>query len=175
MMESDDPRRDFRACIYFLQCDDDGPIKIGATQVSVQSRIKEMRKYSPHEIKWIGATVGDFRKEGRIKRRFEHLNIRSEWFRPGDDLLAFIDQHPVPDDVEGFERHRTSHDLKVELRRLCTPYGLTPSWRELRDMGVHPACADWMIGRLSPHRYWCQSWVDNVRLYLKQKEPEVAK
>ena len=31
-------------------------------------------------------------REAELHQRFRHLNVRGEWFRPGPDLLAFVDQ-----------------------------------------------------------------------------------
>lgn len=40
--------------------------------------------------KLIGAVPGDRKMEIELHKRFAHLRVRGEWFRPNEELLAFI-------------------------------------------------------------------------------------
>lgn len=71
--------------VYFAQRRRRGLIKIGYSRgVTRRLKSKEIR------ARLLGSIPG-FRKEEReTHARFAHLRVRGEWFRPGEDLLAFI-------------------------------------------------------------------------------------
>lgn len=77
--------------IYFIQVGDDGPIKIGHTIGSPLARLNAMQTGSPYELRVI-ATIPDapFSLEGELHRRFVHLRIRGEWFRPASEIEGCI-------------------------------------------------------------------------------------
>jgi len=69
--------------VYFVRFGD--RIKIGFS-TNVKTRMKAV----PHDA--ILATMpGTPAVESRMHKRFAHLRITGEWFRPGPDLMAFID------------------------------------------------------------------------------------
>ena len=69
--------------VYFAQRAADGLIKIGCSR-SVNVRMQNIR------AKLIGAVPGDRAIEVLFHKRFAHLRVRGEWFKPGDDLLHYI-------------------------------------------------------------------------------------
>jgi hypothetical protein len=75
--------------VYFLQQGEDGPIKTGST-TKLGARIATLQTASSVELKVLGTCVGDNTVERAIHRRFKHLRIRGEWFRPEAELLEFI-------------------------------------------------------------------------------------
>jgi hypothetical protein len=69
--------------VYFLRFGD--LIKIGFT-TNLRQRLSSI----PHDE--VLATVpGTMRDEKHFHQRFAHLRHAREWFRPGDDLLAYIE------------------------------------------------------------------------------------
>lgn len=75
--------------IYFVQAAS-GPIKIGFTTKTPESRLSELQVGSFEELTLMGAMPGSQRQELEIHRRFEHLRIRGEWFRASPELSLFI-------------------------------------------------------------------------------------
>lgn len=69
--------------VYFAQRRKRGLIKIGWSR-SVTGRLRAMK------AKILGAVPGDRSTEKGLHKRFDHLRVRGEWFKPGDDLLTFI-------------------------------------------------------------------------------------
>ena len=74
--------------IYFLQ-DETGPIKAGKSKNMVQ-RIRDIQTCNPRPIKLLGRTGGYTWTERQIHKKFAHLRIHGEWFRPEKELLNFI-------------------------------------------------------------------------------------
>lgn len=70
--------------VYFVQFAD--RVKIGFT-TDLARRMHTV----PHD-RILATFAGTYGDEGALHRRFEHLNIKGEWFRMGDDLMAHIDQ-----------------------------------------------------------------------------------
>lgn len=73
--------------IYFLECD--GLIKIGCSQ-DPQRRQYRLNTGNPKAIQWLGAVPGSRRDEAALHRRFRHVRVRGEWFRPDEELRAVI-------------------------------------------------------------------------------------
>lgn len=82
--------------IYFVQAGDEGPVKIGTSKF-VNERLATLQTHSPYPLRLIGTIEGD---EAKIHARFSHLRLHGEWFRPGDDLLEFINDE-VPSGTGG--------------------------------------------------------------------------
>lgn len=79
-------------CVYFVQAmTDEAPIKIGISW-DVYHRFHNLRTASPFELELLGTITGGKEREQEIHRRFAHLRMRGEWFRPAPELLAFIDE-----------------------------------------------------------------------------------
>lgn len=75
--------------VYFMRRQD-GAIKIG-TSVQVEARKRELEVASgPLDL--LGVIAGSYEMEARLHQEFRHLRTHGEWFRPGADLLAFINK-----------------------------------------------------------------------------------
>lgn len=80
--------------IYFLQGDDGGPIKIGRT-CKLRWRCSEWNAGYPFgTLHYVGLILGVGQVERDLHRRFKHLNIKFEWFRPAQELLDFVRSLP---------------------------------------------------------------------------------
>lgn len=78
------------SCVYFLQVDPHGPIKIGCTKGTMAVRIKALQQTSPHILKWIGWYFGERSDELAAHKRLANSKLRSEWFHPTREVLGFI-------------------------------------------------------------------------------------
>jgi hypothetical protein len=77
--------------IYFIQAVDSGRIKIGYSR-NILSRLKRFQEHSPENLKLLATVEGGPSTEGTIHAAFEHLRLHGEWFKPGADLLSYIDK-----------------------------------------------------------------------------------
>lgn len=88
-----------RNMIYFIQQGEDGPIKIGKT-TDINRRLKELQTGTPNKLHLVGLINEDNLSERDFHSAFSHLHITSEWYKPGEDLLSFIereDRDPPPE------------------------------------------------------------------------------
>lgn len=76
--------------IYFIQCQDTGPVKIGYTK-NVKRRRNELQTGNPYELKILLSIDGSELWEKDLHYHFRDLLIRNEWFLPGESLFEFID------------------------------------------------------------------------------------
>ena len=74
--------------VYFVQCGDDGPIKIGKSSGDMKRRLGELQVGNPVELRLLVSIPGDV--EQAMHMRFARQRIRGEWFRPDPVLLAFV-------------------------------------------------------------------------------------
>lgn len=82
-------------CIYFIQCGDDGPIKIGIAE-DVEHRMMALQTGCPYELHLLetycpyeGFDARLF--EAQLHALFAQHRIVGEWFRPVDEIMDFID------------------------------------------------------------------------------------
>ena len=102
---------------YFVQAAS-GPIKIGKSR-NVLCRLQQFVWHEP--VAFLGFLDGDH--EPRLHEEFAHLRIRNEWFRPADELLAFISESAKPGvPIERDERtplesgpRPAPHNLRLEI------------------------------------------------------------
>ena len=83
-------RKTPRSSIYLIQVIEPsgpGPIKIGLTS-DVKIRLGNIAQSCPYPVRLLGSSPGIGVTERSLHRRFEHLHIRGEWFRPADELYA---------------------------------------------------------------------------------------
>lgn len=76
--------------VYFVQPIDGGPIKIGFSG-DVPGRIQQLEAHYGCRLAILATMEGGREEEKAIHERFSHLRFgRTEQFRPGPELLAFI-------------------------------------------------------------------------------------
>lgn len=85
----DVPTRWLPCDIYFVRGEESGSIKIGMTG-NVKRRLRLLRVNTPEKLALILVIHGPRMLERLLHFHFRHLNIHGEWFKPGEDLLAFI-------------------------------------------------------------------------------------
>lgn len=77
--------------VYFLRSGDEGPIKIGFTGTTPNTRLAALQTGNPEPLRLIGAVPGTKTDESRLHTRFSAAWVQGEWFRPVPELLAFIE------------------------------------------------------------------------------------
>ncbi len=89
--------------VYFLRVVPDGVVKIGWTKNDPGIRCDAIRTGSAVPLEVLGAIAAESQaEERRLHTRFRQLWSHGEWFRPGPDLLAFIEANvrPCPGGLE---------------------------------------------------------------------------
>jgi len=85
--------------VYFVRAKEMGLIKIGVANTA-RERLVSLQVDSPDHLELLG--VIECRNRGalekQIHQRFAHLRVKGEWFRPGEDLLDYIEDHATPDE-----------------------------------------------------------------------------
>jgi hypothetical protein len=83
---------------YFIQAGENGPIKIGSSNDPFR-RLRTLQTGNDRPLVMLLAASGDF--ERKLHQKFAHLQLANEWFRPGADLIGFINYHrSLPEFVE---------------------------------------------------------------------------
>jgi hypothetical protein len=108
--------------IYFIENVTAGMIKIGFTG-RLTKRLKALRGTTGENLRVIAVMEGDRRRESLLHWRFKHLQVDLEWFRPGDDLLAYIKENAKEwdgakeeENREGWVHVRLGPKLKEKAR-----------------------------------------------------------
>ena len=76
--------------IYFIQCGENGPIKIGQTNNDINLRIAQLQTACPYELNLIWLYKGDDWTEAEIHAALDLYHIRGEWFTPSEYVFRFI-------------------------------------------------------------------------------------
>lgn len=75
---------------YLVQSDAPGAIvKIGRTQ-DAQQRVTQLKHSVPFAIRLIAVMTGGVKQEKAFKQRFQHLQHKGEWFRPVEEMNAYL-------------------------------------------------------------------------------------
>lgn len=105
--------------IYFMSPTDGGPVKIGRTD-NLDRRREQLETHYGCQLAVLATIEGGKPEEREVHRRFKHLRLgRTEQFRPGADLMAFIGRPllvgPNPDAVEAIEPRRINNTRPIRL------------------------------------------------------------
>ena len=77
--------------VYFIQQGVGGPIKIGYTANSINSRIQTLQTSNPQKLRLVGYILGaDEKKESQIHHQFRDFNIHGEWFYPSREIMEYL-------------------------------------------------------------------------------------
>ncbi len=77
--------------IYFLQGKLTNKIKIGFTaDTNPRRRLSCCKTYNPDKLVLLGVMAGTIEDEQALHERFGQHHVQGEWFRPHEELLAFI-------------------------------------------------------------------------------------
>jgi hypothetical protein len=75
--------------IYFIRDRGTGMVKIGYSG-DPQDRVKSLETGSPKGVELLAACRGDLWHERMAQALFDHLREKGEWFRPAEELMAFV-------------------------------------------------------------------------------------
>jgi hypothetical protein len=91
--------------IYFVTCmqSPNYPIKIGFT-AGISFRLEKLQNGNPNLLTVLATYPGTFNDERTLHSYFQHLRVRGEWFRRGDDLLEYIVTLPGYSDAYGADQ-----------------------------------------------------------------------
>jgi hypothetical protein len=80
-------------CIYFIQAEQGGLIKIGRAY-STLSRLREIQLMCPVRLVVLGIIEGEGREtENELHDKFSSLRKYGEWFEPALSLLNYIQEY----------------------------------------------------------------------------------
>ncbi len=79
--------------LYFVQQGKSGPIKIGITRGSMQTRLGDLQVGNPCTLRCLATMDGGDSLENLLHMKFHTLHLRGEWFRPKKPLIEFIRQN----------------------------------------------------------------------------------
>jgi hypothetical protein len=82
--------------VYFIQVGEDGPIKIGRAKGSPLTRLDALQVGIPFDLRLVAIIPHvSHHLELDLHRRFDHLRIRGEWFKPEPELLDYIRENAL--------------------------------------------------------------------------------
>lgn len=76
--------------VYFIQCGDDGPVKIGFSK-DPKYRLKIAQVYNPIMLRLIAFEPGSRKREAYYHKTFKDSHVYGEWFLPTPELMNAVD------------------------------------------------------------------------------------
>lgn len=119
-------------CIYFIQAEQGGLIKIGYSNDPV-TRLYHLQLFCPVPLK-ILATIKDMpqTKEGWLHYELRKSRQYGEWFKPSIEVLVFIQQNAVEFEPAPAPRFFEEEDVVTigkSTHRRCKGYSITTQER----------------------------------------------
>lgn len=90
--------------IYFIQCGDDGPIKIGHTKGLAINRLNNLKVYCPYKLTLLFSMQGNTSLEKQIHKELKQYKTTGEWFSPTPEVLNAIEKYKnykIPKEQDG--------------------------------------------------------------------------
>jgi hypothetical protein len=89
-------RKPRRGVVYFIQAEALGLIKIGSA-INADKRLTALQSGCPDRLRLVAFVGTDdvIATERAMHRHFRHHREHHEWFRPGADLMAYIEEYAV--------------------------------------------------------------------------------
>lgn len=81
-----------KSCIYFIQAESNGYIKIGFSN-DITNRITSLRMACPCKLKVLLVLSGGVNIEALHHNHFKEHHSHGEWFRPHESLLQYIEEN----------------------------------------------------------------------------------
>ena len=110
----DDKEADDQTRVYFIRESSVGAIKIGVSK-HPKKRAKELQNHSLYVITLLATVDGGYSVEFLLHHLFAHAYIRGEWFRPVEELLAYIAKEGEP--IEATEK-RELKEIAEKMRNV---------------------------------------------------------
>lgn len=149
--------------VYFIT--DGNAIKIGFS-TDVLYRLGGLQVGHPAELRLLADFVGSTLDEANILRRFEHLNLRGEWFKHDPEIIDFIAElEKVRDYIES--RHATLGDaLKGTIGDIIARHT-----QETGMLGAIRALRRWGRRQPSPIAERTLIIAEQMKMYARQPIP----
>ena len=80
--------------IYFIRGKESGNIKIGYS-ADPEQRKSNLQTANYEELEFIGIMDGSIEDEAKIQEMFSTFNIRGEWYRSAQEVVAFAKKNAV--------------------------------------------------------------------------------
>lgn len=77
-------------CVYFVQGENGGPIKIGYS-ADIADRMVQLQRESISRLNVLLLIPGSFNKETSLHKQFAEYQLQGEWFEPVPELLEEIE------------------------------------------------------------------------------------
>jgi hypothetical protein len=78
------------SCVYCVQGECGGPIKIGCS-ADITQRFLQLQVKCQEKLKVLLVIPGDFAKEASLHKRFSEHRLHGEWFNPAPEILERIE------------------------------------------------------------------------------------
>ncbi len=78
--------------VYFIQADEDGPIKIGTTSDDPQRRLRQLQTGNASKLRLLGAIRGTSVEEKKFHASLSEWQRQGEWFEAHPAVLATIQE-----------------------------------------------------------------------------------
>lgn len=85
--------------IYFIQKTEGGLVKIG-TSANPTQRLVAMQRVNPDQLCIRGVALGSHAAEKRLHQRFDHLQVRDEWFKVNSEIEELLGKLPTWESVQ---------------------------------------------------------------------------
>lgn len=76
--------------VYFIQADEDGPIKIGFTSDDPKRRLNQLQTGNASTLKLLGAIKGTIARERQFHAELAEWRLQGEWFQSHPAVLAAV-------------------------------------------------------------------------------------
>ena len=77
-------------CVYFIQADESGPIKIGFTADDPLRRLNQLQTGNASTLKLLGSIKGTAVEEKELHAELSEWRLQGEWFEPHPTVLGTI-------------------------------------------------------------------------------------
>lgn len=88
-----------RKHLYFVQCGNGGPIKIGVTD-SPKTRMRTLQTACPYPLTLLYCREWFVGREAELHKRFAKYRTWGEWFLPAQEILAYVEHATEIDRLE---------------------------------------------------------------------------
>lgn len=102
--------------VYFIQADENGPIKIGFTADDPQRRLNQLQTGNASALKLLGAINGTTARERQFHADLSEWRLQGEWFESHPTVLAAI-QEALSSSAETV--HETCNGLRCSFCFRC--------------------------------------------------------
>ncbi len=77
--------------VYFIQADENGPIKIGFTSDDPKRRLNQLQTGNASTLKLLGAIRGNSTRERQFHTELAEWRLQGEWFESNPKVLAAVE------------------------------------------------------------------------------------